>query len=272
MPELCGEYIISSASIICYDVFGICSVKSDSSFSCRVQVMPERPEINVNYSQVSKVRQEKGTFSVSRRGNDVTEVYALRDYVSGDEMKTVHWKLSSKTKKLIVKEYSDSTHFDTIVLFDIALSAKGTQINKKLLSAAVGAAAGLSKALGNAQCSHTAAFVFNGSLVSVPVESEISAEDFISLFIAHPLPETNGNACQFFLAKKLENEYENLVYFTVGSFPPELALIPENINLNAVLITDNEGQPSVSQHGKSKTLVEIPLRYLDETNSFDIAM
>ena len=39
----------------------------------------------------------------SRRGNDPGEVRAIREYVPGDPVRNIHWKLSEKTDKLLVK-------------------------------------------------------------------------------------------------------------------------------------------------------------------------
>lgn len=39
-----------------------------------------------------------------RRGTDYNPEYEVREYIPGDELKSIHWKLSAKQKKLMVRE------------------------------------------------------------------------------------------------------------------------------------------------------------------------
>lgn len=62
---------------------------------------------------------EEGSQSVNRKGSDASEVFDLRTYQPGDDIHTIHWKLSQKTDELLVREPADSPRFDTLVLMDI---------------------------------------------------------------------------------------------------------------------------------------------------------
>ena len=53
------------------------------------------------YSCVEGFPQENET---KRRGTDYNPDYEIREYVPGDELKSIHWKLSAKQRKLMVRE------------------------------------------------------------------------------------------------------------------------------------------------------------------------
>lgn len=43
-------------------------------------------------------------YAQDRRGLDRTEVYQIREYVPGDSLSQIHWKLTSKRETLLVRE------------------------------------------------------------------------------------------------------------------------------------------------------------------------
>ena len=53
---------------------------------------------------------------------------------------------------------------------------------------------------------------------------------------------------------------------------PELALIPADVNLDAVVVTDKDGVPVVTQPARAKVLVEVPVTYLRKNRSFRIIL
>ena len=69
-------------------------------------VLPDtfRPHIYLHMAQ--NVQEDAESWSQTKKGNDLSEVFALREYIPGDEIKQIHWKLSSKRGQLIVREAS----------------------------------------------------------------------------------------------------------------------------------------------------------------------
>ena len=271
-PDMCGEWFIRASGVQCLDVFGFCAAAVPCELFCRVKVMPEQNDITIMTDQASRAKPEVGSFRVYQKGNDTAEVFELREYQEGDELKAIHWKLTSKMDRLIVREYSDSTRYDTIVLYDIALKANGEDVDKTLLSTSIGAVESLSRALVRAGIPHMAAFVFQSRIISAPIAAEADAAEFLYTLLSYPLAENSGIACQFFLAGQIQQNYESMVYFTIHSFPKELALIPADVNLDAVVVTDKDGVPVVTQPARAKVLVEVPVTYLRKNRSFRIIL
>ena len=271
-PDMCGEWFIRASGVQCLDVFGFCAAAVPCELFCRVKVMPEQNDITIMTDQASRAKPEVGSFRVYQKGNDTAEVFELREYQEGDELKAIHWKLTSKMDRLIVREYSDSTRYDTIVLYDIALKANGEDVDKTLLSTSIGAVESLSRALVRAGIPHMAAFVFQSRIISAPIAAEADAAAFLYTLLSYPLAENSGIACQFFLAGQIQQNYESMVYFTIHSFPKELALIPADVNLDAVVVTDKDGVPVVTQPARAKVLVEVPVTYLRKNRSFRIIL
>lgn len=79
-------------------------IRLDNRFVTRLFVMPRRFELppERGFSDSENVTDT----SVTRTGNDDTEPTDLRAYVKGDSLKHIHWKLSSKSEDMIVKDFA----------------------------------------------------------------------------------------------------------------------------------------------------------------------
>ena len=57
-------------------------------------------------------------YAPDRTGYDLAEVYALREYAPGDSLRQMHWKLSSKLDKLVVREPSLPVRRSVLVFWE----------------------------------------------------------------------------------------------------------------------------------------------------------
>ena len=70
---------------------------------------------------------DSDSYSPYRPGSDVSETFQIREYVQGDSLRQIHWKLSGKLDRLIVKDPSLPVVRSVLVYWDRAnrLSAAG---------------------------------------------------------------------------------------------------------------------------------------------------
>lgn len=72
-----------------------------------VNVLPTIREIPVEVDPRTRQHMpDSDEYATDRKGEDVSEIYAIREYRPGDSMKAIHWKLSARTKHWMVKEFS----------------------------------------------------------------------------------------------------------------------------------------------------------------------
>lgn len=111
-----GYYELVSIKVRVRDIFGIYSFKKTISSPSSLLVYPRPIEINhfrIISSQVSgEVLVNEST------SKDRSSIESFRDYVAGDSIKSIHWKLSGKFDQLIIKEYEDSGDTNTLLLVD----------------------------------------------------------------------------------------------------------------------------------------------------------
>ncbi len=113
-----GTYEIGVRCFYVYDFFRMFRVKVPVENMTTVYVLPRRIHLEDTLAQAvsdSTVRTVKSPLVVDR-----LEVSDIRDYQNGDPLKSIHWKLSSKSETFVVKDYNTGTSNETVVFCDMA--------------------------------------------------------------------------------------------------------------------------------------------------------
>ena len=111
----CGRLYVFVKSVKLTDWFGLFPLKVPMKAAARMTVLPELFACDVELGPVSAVAEDG---SASSRGDDRTEVYQLREYQAGDDVRQIHWKLSSKLDSLILREAGMSISRSVLVFWD----------------------------------------------------------------------------------------------------------------------------------------------------------
>ena len=119
LPKHAGRYEIAVASATISDPLQLSSRNIDCADRHYVTVMPELFEMQLSYASDAAMLESDRTAD-SRRGNDPGEVRGIREYVPGDPVRNIHWKLSEKTDKLLVKELGNPVTDQFLVILDTA--------------------------------------------------------------------------------------------------------------------------------------------------------
>jgi len=77
--------------------------------------------VRVRRSALPALQQEESEYASRRSGEE--HFFALRDYVLGDEPRTVHWRSSAKAGKLVVKQQVSGAPNHTVIVLDTDASA-----------------------------------------------------------------------------------------------------------------------------------------------------
>lgn len=90
-----------------YDTLGIfstCLLKKENVGE--VLVVPPLKEIFIEDNKFSNhAVMDSNRYSPYKKGDDVTEIFDVREYAEGDKLQQIHWKLSFKKQTLMIKEY-----------------------------------------------------------------------------------------------------------------------------------------------------------------------
>ncbi len=100
----CGTYRFTSAKVRIYDLFGLIFIPRTLEVAGEVVVLPT-PCIPQAMPDLSGFK-AKG---LQKSNVPNAEIYDIREYIAGDPVKRIHWKLSAKKDMLMIKESQEET-------------------------------------------------------------------------------------------------------------------------------------------------------------------
>ena len=101
-----GKMRVSLDKVRICDALGLVGVPAGKQDSCNFTIMPAVHDIDVSYDLAESESFDNDVYSPYKKGADRSEVFQIREYEEGDNITQIHWKLSSKTDKLVVKDAS----------------------------------------------------------------------------------------------------------------------------------------------------------------------
>ena len=102
----CGRISLTVEKVRLYDCFGLLGVKAESDAHGACVVQPDTFLQTLVLSPAAAHIDDTEDYANDRPGYDLSEMFQIRDYVPGDSQRQIHWKLSHKYGKLIVKDPS----------------------------------------------------------------------------------------------------------------------------------------------------------------------
>lgn len=125
-----GYYKLVEIKVLIKDVFQIYSFKKTISNPASLLVYPKAIEIN-RFSGISS--QSSGEITVRESNSeDKSSIQSFRDYVSGDTIRSIHWKLTGKFDSPIVKEYEKSGDTNALIILDNSKENLSSDIDRRI--------------------------------------------------------------------------------------------------------------------------------------------
>ena len=154
-PDRCGEWKLTITEVRIYDFMGILSVGKKQQEKQRFTVLPKICAMPVEIGRRTReFPVEPETYSNERGGQDATEIYQIREYHIPDPVQMIHWKISAKAGKMMVKESSHPLGCAVCIRLWLSDAAK----DFKKLERMIEICASLSRTLVEEHCMHVVAW------------------------------------------------------------------------------------------------------------------
>lgn len=99
----CGCLRLRLVRLTVKEAFGILPVSVRPAVQRQLCILPNTFPVRMEFL-LSAAEQECRQYDPRRKGSDRTETYQIRDYAPGDSLRQIHWKLSGKVGRLIVRD------------------------------------------------------------------------------------------------------------------------------------------------------------------------
>lgn len=112
----CGVVHVKLDALVLTDPFGLFTRRIASSACVSTFVKPcgmqaPLPPMHVNTAG------ESNQYSATQAGQDASETYAIREYIPGDMIRSIHWKLTQKLDCVMVRELGLPLGYGSVLLW-----------------------------------------------------------------------------------------------------------------------------------------------------------
>ena len=125
--KYCGRIIASLEAVKVKDLFKVFTFNSCAKSEAEIIVMPDSIAVNNSFNMLSEGEGEQNEVQY-RKGSDVSEISEIREYIPGDKLQSIHWKLSAKQDKMMVKEYGMPFTNEFIIVPELYFDGENPQV------------------------------------------------------------------------------------------------------------------------------------------------
>lgn len=115
----CGALVISADRAELRDPFGLFTRSIGGAKDCRTIICPRVSALTAALSESTDPLSGGDRYSAAKPGADPSETFRIREYVPGDPVRQIHWKLSEKTSRVMLREFSLPLASELLVLVDM---------------------------------------------------------------------------------------------------------------------------------------------------------
>ena len=212
----CGRVDLNVRRVQVLDTLGLfalnVSPKNGATPAGSVYVLPELQSRSIQTDEAADLGLDSAHYSTQKAGGDPSEIFQLRDYREGDPRHSVHWKLSSRMNRLIVREFglplNPSLHFLLELREDSTPDAAEAMIGTMLA---------FSEYLMAREITHSISWISEeGGLCTMPVTGPEALASVLHDLLALP-GQQRWSTLERFASEGGAREDAHLVYLVVGS-------------------------------------------------------
>lgn len=255
---LCGETEIKCTGARVWDPMGLFSAVCKDFESVRLMCYPKPADLDLTVSDdvVGSVNTE-GMIQ-NRKGSDPSETFDTREYVPGDDIRTIHWKLSSKTETFIVRESSEPSHYDVILLPDMGLEQEERIVSVDELNSAVAVTEELAEELIAQGISFCLAVPGRRGLQIFEVSDKREMQSILSMWMGVSVPKYSGTGLDQFLSEHRDQFFTRIIIVSGGKYLHDVTGLGKRIGATVVSTSDDIEQPVYGALGPECEAVVLP--------------
>lgn len=207
-----GRICVRFTKVKLIDIFGVCSVRikrEDFAESAITPVLYEKTAVTLR--SLNTVL--SGTIALPQKGTDHTEIYGVRDYISGDLLNSVHWKLSGKFDTVKTKVYGSSDDRQVLILVDLSRKKEGTVATDAQLNGVLDVAVSISDALKNS-VRHTVGWFTDGEYFHTEVSDADSFVQSVGKLMGIKADDGNGESVFYLTREAACASFTRIVFVT----------------------------------------------------------
>ena len=261
--EYCGEMKIRCEEILLQDLLKLFRRKIEPFEPVETIVYPRGVNVMVEMSRATiGAPRDEGRMQ-NRKGNDPSEMFDIREYVPGDDIRSIHWKLSSKTDQLILRESSEPSHYNMVLLPDFGRKNGDAQVSREEINTAVAFGTAIGEQLLRLGCDFCMAVPSETGLRLCEVRDQRDFRQMMMQWLSAPIPEQSGQTLQYFVTEHMEQQFTRLLILSAGAYQQNLNALSGQIGSTVVSVREDL-QTLATSVNENCEIIEIPVEKSEE--------
>lgn len=256
--DQCGNISIECTKIRLIDILGLFSSRIALCGKKYFTVYPR--VINV---QIELSGKTKGAFSndgqmQNRKGTDPSEMFDIREYVPGDDIRSIHWKLSGKTDTLILRQASAPIHYEVALLPDFGVKNNETDSDYNEINTAIAMTMAIGEELVKCGVSFCLVIPADNTLYTTEIDSSSALQKAFSEWMSIALQKNSGMGLKYFDSQHMEQYFTRLILIHAGRYEDDYRGIDSRIGMMAVNVVSDRDSLYAAMAGQCE-IIEVPV-------------
>lgn len=259
----CGALHVSCTKAQVQDLLNLFQARTTPFPAARTTVYPHGLSLELMLTGAMAGAPKGEGFRQNRKGSDPSETFENREYVPGDDIRSIHWKLSSKTDQLIIRQAGAPSHYDLVLLPDLGMERDGEAVSLSERNAAIAYGYALGEQLLRLGLGFCLAIPAGGEIELREVRDMRTFRDVTSLWLSLRLPKNVGDALQLFRMQHLDGLFSRMVLLCPGKFVRGREAAAGQMDLTVLSVVTGL-RSSRTEFAAGLEIVEVPEEQSDE--------
>lgn len=210
----CGCIKISAGVVTVSDPLEIFEKNRTYRAQAEYYALPAVNDLEISKEELSKYDMESYKYSSVKKGEDLSETFSIREYAEGDGIKGIHWKLSGKMGRLMIRVPSLPVENSLMVILDKRYATEEDRAEKAEEAAKLFLS--ISDTLKNQGLRHCVGWYdyISCDFVSREIDNQDRLREASLKLISTPFREDEVSGADRFLEADIEKQYASYIYVT----------------------------------------------------------
>ena len=206
--SVCGMLQIRTLGTEVSDPLGIFRRRTKSAeVSAETLLVPQLMPVDITPEELERYDMESFKFAEGKTGADTSETVGIRDYVPGDNIRSIHWKLSVKAGDIVIKEPGLPVDNRLMILADKKIPEEG--ISPEEIDRLTEGSLSVSWSILERDLKHSFGW-YDRDRNEFVVKQITTADDIFALmpeFLSSPWAEDQLDVCERYISSETEKNY-----------------------------------------------------------------
>lgn len=255
----CGEITFRSISVKAVDQMGLFTVRMPALKEKRMMIYPYTLQTDIKLSKAKSGSTLHEGAMLNQKGTDSSEMFDVREYVPGDDVRAIHWKLSGKYDTTMLREASEPVHYQIALLPDIGRKNGEHRVSAEEINACIAVGESISYTLLEQGISFGVVLPTKTGLYLREINSRKDINIMMTEWLSMPLQEESGAGFKYFMHEQLQQYFTSVLILSAGRYAALPAGVDSYMGVTVVNTVDGTKHEMVYHSGNSE-IFDLPAR------------